>query len=242
MQYNENENSSHFKEFLNKRWVKVVLIIDVLIVLVIIGVSIWSATKTATVNFSVAPIDAKITLNGQGDYKNDTYKFHPGNYEVTISRDGLESKTFNLELKSGCVTTLAAFLTGENNSFEFYELKDNTASFQKLSEIASTENNQTTDKDTSAEEFVAKFSEKIAKLQSFTTIHYSEYKSNPDSPSERSMEFDITIRNGSQSEQCKTSTCFEALMVSTDNRTLVKNLLQEKGIEADDYEIIYKTY
>ena len=242
MQYDEGENSSHFKEFLNKRWVKVVLIIDVLIVLAIIGVLIWNATKTATVNFSIAPIDAKITLNGQDDYKNGTYKLHPGNYEVTVSRDGLESKTFDLELKSGYVTSLAAFLIGENNNFEFYELKDNYASFQKLSEIASAGNNQTTDQDTSAEGFIAKLTEKIAELQSFTTIHHSKYKLDPDSPSGESMELDITIRNGSQSGQCKTSTCFEALMVLTDDKTLVKNLLQEKGIEADDYEIIYKIY
>ncbi len=238
----DDGSTSRLKEFLHKRWVKAVLIVDVLVIIAVIGVLIWNATKTATVNFSVAPIDAKITLNGQGDYQNGTYKLHPGNYEATISRDGLEAKTFNLELKSGYVTTLAAFLTGENGSLEFYELKDNIASYQKLTEIASAGNNQTTDHDTSAEGFIEKFSEKNAVLQSFTTIHHSEYELDPESPSGQSMKFDITIRNGKQSDQCKTSTCFEALMVLTDDKTLVKNLLQEKGIEADDYEIVYKTY
>ena len=242
MQYDEGANSSHFKEFLNKRWVKVVLIIDVLIVLAIIGVLIWHATKTATVNFSVAPIDAKITLNGQGDYKNGTYKLHPGNYEVTVSRDGLESKTFNLELKSGYVTTLAAFLTGENNSFEFYELKDNYASFQKLSEIASADNNQTTDQDTSAEGFIAKFQKAYQLKKEVLPIEDYEYKEDDGTSPQYTTVRDISIL--ATDYDCQKTLCLKVKIKKIDTEdytSYVDKILQERGFNLNLFEVKYDT-
>jgi hypothetical protein len=235
MQYNEGENSSHFKKFLNKRWVKVVLIIDVLIVLAIIGVLIWNATKTATVNFSIAPIDAKITLNGQGDYKNGTYKLHPGNYEVTVSRDGLESKTFDLELKSGYVTTLAAFLTGENNNFEFYELKDNYASFQKLSEIASAGNNQTTDQDTSAEGFIAdlKNRQSISKVLPIKDYIYAEPEINAPTAG-------FAIRYGE--EGCERTACLLVSYFGDGYEESVAQAIKDAGYNPTGYQILYERY
>lgn len=236
MQY--DGSSSRLKDFLNQRWVKTVFLIDILAIIVIAGILIWNATKTATVTFSVAPLDAKITLSGQGDYENGTYKLHPGNYEVTISRDGLESKTFDLELKSGYVTTLTAFLIGEGNNFEFYELKANYASFQKLSEIASASNNQTTDHDTSAEDFITKFQT----LQSFYSTNlpfeYSEYGNSEDGRS--ILKYGITVRTSNETS-CQKYLCIKAVGNNVEE-AFIKQILTERGFNLEEYEVHYQIY
>ncbi len=235
----QNDGSySRLKEFLSKRWVKAVFVADILVFIAIIAIIVWHTTKTAIITFSVAPVDAIITLNGQSDYKNGTYKLHPGNYKITISRDGLESKTFDLELDSDHVATVTTFLVGENNNFEFYELKDNYTSFQKLSEIASAGNNQTTDHDTSAEEFIAKFQG----LQSFYSANlpfeYSEYGNSTDGRT--TLEYGITVRTSNE-DTCQKFLCIKVVGKNTE-KTFINQLLTERGFNLEDYEIHYQLY
>ncbi len=236
MQY--DGSSSRLKDFLNQRWVKAVFLIDILAIIVIVGILIWNATKTAMVTFSVAPLDAVVTLSGQGDYQNGTYKLHPGNYEVIISHDGLESKIFDLELKSGYVTTLTAFLTGENSSLEFYELKANYTSFQKLAEIASADNNKTTDHDTSAEAFITKFQT----LQSFYSANlpfeYSEYGNSEDGRT--TLKYGITVRTSNE-DACQKFLCIKAVGKNVD-QAFIGQLLTERGFNLEDYEVHYQLY
>ena len=230
----QNDGSvSPARAFLRNKWVRLILIIDSVIVIAVIGIIIWNATKTATINFSVAPIDAKIQLNGQGEYYNGSYKLHPGNYTVSISHDGLVTKTFDLELKSGYDTTVTAFLTGENNNLEFYTLKDNFDSFQKLAQIAGKGNNSTTDQDTSAESFIQNFQQAYALWQSELPIRYAvhgEYGY---------LVKDVTIR---ASYDCTLYLCIEALMRGTEDKNLISSLLEEKGFNVEEYEIKYKIY
>ena len=226
-------NVSALKQFFRNKWVRVILVADVLAIIATIGVLIWNATKTATINFSIAPIDAKIQIDGHGEYYNGSYNLHPGNYTVSISHDNLVTKTFNLELKSGYDTTITAFLTGENGNLEFYTLKDNFESFQKLAQIASKGNNATTDQDTSAESFIQNFQQAYALWQSELPIRYAvhgEYGY---------LVKDVTIR---ANYNCIHYLCIEALMRGTDDEDLVSSLLEEKGFNLEEYEIEYKIY
>ena len=231
-------SSSRFKDFFSKRWVKAVFAVDVLALIAVIAVIIWNTTRTTVITFSVAPIDAKITLNGQGDYQNGTYKVHPGNYTVAISRDGLETKTFNLDLKSGDVAVLTVFLTGAENNLDFYELKNNYTSFQKLSEIASADNNKTTDHDTSAEEFIAK----IQQLQDFYSTNlpfeYSEYGNSEDGRT--ILEYGITVRTSNE-DTCQKFLCIKAVGKNVD-QIFISQLLTERGFNLEDYEVHYQLY
>lgn len=236
MQY--DGSSSRLKDFLNQRWVKAVFLIDILAIIVIVGILIWNATKTAMVTFSVAPLDAVVTLSGQGDYQNGTYKVHPGKYTVAISHDGLETKTFNLELKSGDVATLTTFLTGAENNLDFYELKNNYTSFQKLAEIASADNNKTTDHDTSAEDFIVK----IQQLQDFYSTNlpfeYSEYGNSEDGRT--TLKYGITVRTSNE-DACQKFLCIKAVGKNVD-QAFIGQLLTERGFNLEDYEVYYQLY
>ena len=233
-----SEGTSQFTQFLHKKWVRAVLIINALTIILIVGIVIFNATKTATVVFDIAPVDATIQLNKHGDYHNGTYKVHPGTYEITISREGLDSKTINIELKSNYSTNISTFLSQEGK-FDFYEQKANFESYQKLAQIASAENNYTTDHDSSAEEFIARYNHAYQLYRDKLPINYVAYREEPRSRSGQTLDKDITIRS---STQCEKTLCIEALMALTDDKSLVKTLLQEKGMDIEDYEVIYKIY
>ena len=158
----QNDGSiSPVKQIFRNKWVRIVLIIDAVILFVIIGVIIWDSTKNTTINFNVTPVDAKIQIDGQGEYSNGSYQIHPGNHTITINHDGLATKSFTMDLQSDYDTTLVTFLSN-GTDFSFYTLKDNFSSFQKLVDIASKGNNLTTDQDSSAESFISDFQHKLS--------------------------------------------------------------------------------
>ena len=240
MQY-EDGNISPLRAFFRKKWVRLVLIADILIIIAIIVALIIKASRVSTLNFNVTPLDATISVNGDTSYSNGAYSVSPGTYQITISHPDLETKTFTAEVEPHFVSIITTFLAGENNNYDFYKQKDNYLSFQKLAEIASKGSNITTDHDTSAEDFITNYYEKYDLLRTILPINYSEYEQNPDSQTGESLKQRIGIRIGKQ-ENCETSLCIEVIMLNTKNEDLVKKLLNDKGINYKDYEIVYKTY
>ena len=237
----DGAQESLVKGFFKTRWVQVVLIFNALLIIGIIVFAIINATKTSTLVFSIAPIDATISVNGDTSYSNGSFKIAPGNYDIHISHDGLDAKSFSLDIKPDTTVTVSTFLSDSEKTFNFYIQRENDDSMQKLQEIASANENSTTDHDESAEEFIESYNTKSVLLDLALPIDYTEYKPSQNSPSGQEFSLSITIRNGEIIE-CKTSLCINVLMVQTDNKELVNKLLQEKGVNPDDYEIVYKTY
>ena len=234
-------NTSAFRQFLHNKWVRLILILDVIAIIVIIGIVIWNKTKTATINFSIAPSDAKIQIDGQGEYYNGSYQVHPGNHTITISHDGLTPKTFTLDLKSGYDTTLTTFLKGEDNNFDFYTLRDNFESFQKLSAIASVGNNLTTDEDPSASDFIQNFERNYELYQTILPINYSNQTETilPDgSP------WYVTTRafNIERSNGCQKTLCFKAVISILDDDSFISEILQAKGFNLNFGEVQYENH
>lgn len=233
----QNDGSiSPVRAFLRNKWVRLVLIIDVIAIIAVIGILIWNATKTATINFNIAPVNAKIQIDGRGDYSNGTYRAQPGTHEITISRDGLTTKTFTLDLKSGYDATLTTFLSN-NGNFEFYELKDNYESFQKLAEIASSSNNITTDHDTSAEQFISNL-EQILSITDVLPIKGYVYAE----PSVNSSTAGFAIRNGTGETECEKITCLLVNYYGKDYESAVMESIQDAGYNPTNYQIIYERY
>ncbi len=154
------QEASRLGDFFRNKWVRLALILDSFVLIAIIAIIIYNVTKTATVVFNVAPVDATISLNGNSSYTNNTYAVHPGTYEVAITRDGLDEKVFTVDLPANATTKITIFLAKDGDNFEFYEYEDHLESYEKLASIASAEDNQTTDYDTSAEPFLANQAEK----------------------------------------------------------------------------------
>ena len=233
------DNVSPLKQFFRNKWVKLIIAIDIIAVIAVIAILINNATKTAVINFNVAPVDAKIQLGGQGDYGNGSYQVHPGNYEITITRDGLEPKTFNLDLQSGYNTTLTAFLKGANDNFDFYTYKVNYDSLQKLISIASEGNNQTTDQDSSAEAFIAGY-QKAAQLYNMLPM-IDKTPSKYGEGAGINYEYDILkIADGSDLEKCSHVLCLYITDTSGEKEEFALSVIEKFGYNPNSYQIIYE--
>lgn len=235
---NDFRDASPVRSFFRNKWVRLILILDILAIVAVIGIIIWNNTKTATINFSIAPLDAKIQIDGTGEYYNGSYQVHPGTHTITISHDGLEPKTFTMDLASGYNTTLTTFLAGADNNFDFYTLKDSYGSFQQLAAIASYLNNLTTDQDTSAESFISNFQYNYDLYQTALPIDYIEREG---VGRNRSLVLDITIK-ANYDDVCTKLLCVKALMALTDDKSIVDRLLREKGFNPEVLQIEYQVF
>ncbi len=234
-------------KFFRSKWVWLIGAIDIIIIIIIVVVAISEAAKTATISFNITPIDATITVNGSGGYKNsgealdsnnssgEAYSFAPGTYEIQISHADLDTKTFIVDLEPNSNITITTFLS-QDGHFSYYTLKDNYSSFYRLASMASAGNNQTTDHDASAEDFIDDFEKQYGL---FTTELPIKYKKSEGFGRELQILMDVTIR---ADYSCDITLCLEALMVGTDSKDLVKSLLQEKGFNVEDYEINYTIF
>lgn len=227
----QDKGVSPIDEFFRNKWVRLVLVFDALVLLAILVIFIINATKTSTISFNITPLDATITVNGSGEYttSGQAYSFIPGTYEVQISHPDLTSKKFTVHLEPNHNTVLTTFLSKDGN-FDFYTLRDNLSSFQKLSEIASSNNNHTTDHDTSAESFITDFQKNYQLYTTQLPVTHSEYNSRGDV-----IKY-ISIR---ASQKCSITLCLRATIVNESDKNLVKSLLKEKGFNVEDFEIEY---
>ena len=233
---------SPLRAFFKNKWVRIILIIDAIALLIVIGLAIWNATKVSTITFNIAPIDATISVNGNTNYTNGQYAITPGTYEVTISREGLESKTLTVDLTPKHVTTVSAFLVGADNSFNFYELKENYESYKKLESIASKENNITTDSDTSAEEFVGNYQRNLRLYQTALPIDYSDQQEiiRAGSPwYTTTRAFTISYNH---SDECTKTLCIKISIEKIDDDNFIQEYLKEKGFDIKLYEVKYETH
>lgn len=232
----QNEGVSPLKAFFQNKWVRLVLVIDVIIIVAIIGVLIYNLTKNAIISFTIAPIDATITVNGNSSYSNGSFQFHPGTYEVVISHDNLDSKTFTIELQPNSNVAITTFLT-EDGNLDFYELKDNYSSYLMLTRIASSSDNQTTDNDTSAEAFITRFQEAYSLYSSELPVTYSEYATD-----DRGRSYLANYISVRAKHDCSYTLCLEAVLFKEDDRPMVNKMLEEAGFNVEDYEIKYRIY
>lgn len=222
--------------FFRNKWVRLTLIFDVVLIIVLIAVLIWQTTKVSTVNFDVTPIDSRITINGNNTYQNGQYSLTPGSYEITVSHDQMTPKTFTVHIAPEDIVTVTTFLTDQGNTFDYYKLRANYMSYQKLTEIASAENNLTSDHDASAESFIKTFQKDY---QDFSTKLPIDYRETAGYGQTLEISKNITLK---AKYDCNLTLCIEALVAGTDSKEFVNSLLKEKGFNVEDFEIEYKFY
>lgn len=70
----------------------------VVLIGIFIGRAIYLNINNATLKVRVAPVDAKV-LVGSKRYRNGEHRIKPGQYEVSITRDGFESHTETLTIE-----------------------------------------------------------------------------------------------------------------------------------------------
>lgn len=223
--------------FFRNKWVRFVLVIDILAIIGIIAIIIYNLTKNSIINFTIAPIDATITVNGNSSYHNGSYQFHPGTYEVVISHDGLDSKTFTVELQDNSNAAITTFLSGSDN-FDFYRLKDNYSSYLALERIAAASDNQTTDHDTSAEAFILQ-QERKDSITKLTPIRFAICGEPASRVNCNAIEVTYDY-----SEKCDNQRCLiikgRADELFNDVINELANQLEAKGYNLKNYRYIYE--
>jgi hypothetical protein len=234
----QNTNDySPVQAFLHNKWVRIVLIANAIIIIVIICLLIWQNTKVSTVNLNITPVDATISINGDKKYQNGQYSITPGTYDVTISHEELEPKHFTIDIAPQSVVTVSTFLSDADQTFDFYKLRKNYPSYAKLEEIASADNNITTDQDTSAETFIANFNEQYTLIENSLPIRYASYEHDVDGWD--SLIEQIIIIQPKKNDSCNKTLCVKALMGLSDNKEQVNVMLKEKNINTEEVEILY---
>ena len=107
----------------DKKRIKRIIIIAVLLVASIIAFSVFSILRnekySATLEIMVAPKKATLTLNGK-EYHNGTYQLVPGSYEVSLSADGFEAFSETIELPAHEKTYLYHYLAGPDGDISYY--------------------------------------------------------------------------------------------------------------------------
>ena len=213
---------SPLKIFFRQKWVRIILIIDVLAILIVAGIIIHNATKVSIISFNIAPVDAVISVNGNTSFTNNTYKITPGTYEIKISHDNLETKTFTIDIAPHDAITFTAFLKDVDEKFSFYESK---------------ENNLTYDNDVSAEEFIKKVTKALGifELLPIKGYIYEDTEINTSTAG-------FAIKDGRSSSKCEKIACLLINYYGHDYEELVTEKIQEAGYDPENYQLIYERY
>lgn len=233
----EDITLSPIQAFFRNKWVRLCLLFDILLIIILIGILIWQSTKVSTIIFNITPLNSKITI-GNEQYENGQYAITPGTYTVTISHDDLATKSFTVNISPQSVTTITTFLSDNSKTFDFYKQKANYMSYKKLEEIASADNNITTDDDHTAETFITNFNEQYALIENSLPIRYTSYEHDVDGWD--SLTEQIIIIRPDEDDSCSKTLCVKALMGLNDNKKQVDIMLKEKNINTEEVEIIYE--
>ncbi len=228
---------SPLSEILRSKWLWGFLIVDLVVIVVLVVLEVNTKLADATLVLNVVPRNATVAINNKGGYEVGTYKLRPGTYNVAIAHDELDTKTFTVNLESDHTTAITTFLT-KDGGIEFYKQRQNHSDFYDLAEIAAFGKNTTTDHDTSAEGVIGKWQSNYEALSNLP-VYDAEYEI-VEGEGQR-LVWDVTVRT-SYDQSCETWLCVEALMYGTDDQNLIAEMLAEKGLQAEDYEIKYKVY
>ena len=215
------QNLSPLQAFLRSKWVRVVLVVDVLLVLLLIGVAIFQNTKTATVDILTVPSVAKVKIGG-GEYESGAYRIHPGDYEVTVYADGFVTKTVPVEARAGEISKVWVYLVPEEDNLNYYA--QHVDDWYNMGLMSDEE---------------AQRVYKLLSIQEELPMDYAEREE--DDEGEINLVKDITI-SANNGYGCKVHYCLKVATVLDKNEETVRGLLAEKGFNLDDYEVEWKVY
>ena len=199
--------------FEQHRVMSLVILGDIIIAIALLITFIVSGSKTATLDILVAPSSATISINGR-EYKNGTYKFKPGNYTATISKDNFKTKNIDLELTSGHTTKLYTYLLTSDGNLEYYE--GNKEDLNILEQTS----------DETSSNFVKKMS--IKKILPYKYAKYND-------ATHQLVRFVIDV----DANDCPDTFCLQAVNYANSSKELMHEILKQEGYNLDDYKVFY---
>ena len=182
--------------------------------------------RTATVDISVVPLDAKITINGKNYDNNSSYNVFPkDNVKVEISHPQLETKIINVDLKKDNTTSIRQYLVDKDKNFSYYTKKSNKNDLAALRELA-----EKLPEEKELQSFIKNID--ILEVLPLTFSQSSDDKYNVVS---------ISIESGSGRQCNKENFCLIITDLTGKNTDLALDLIRQAGFDPDDYEKIFET-
>lgn len=228
----QDDNTPLLKAFFQSKWIRLILVIDIVAILTVIVIFIHNARKVSTIYFNVAPIDATISVNGDTHFENGQFSIAPGKYEIKISREGLETRTISVDIGASDYTSINTFLTGPDSSFDFYKERKNYDSYRRLRKVASIDND-----DTSLQEFVSEYDHILSVFKELPIIGFVYAD-----PSINSSTAGFTIKSGLDEKKCEKSSCLLVNYYGKGYESEVANEVKKAGYNPEDYQIVYERY
>lgn len=199
-----------------------VVFFDLILILGVVLAIVMHQTKTATIDFMVAPTAVEITVNGKKVERTDSLNVAPGDYHVVISMEGMQTKEVDFSLKDDEYHVVKEYLKNEDGSFLYYvEHPDEIA---VLKPIADGEAN--------------KFINDYTKLSSITEKLPLTFSNTYDNETDEIISISIKWGEGSECE--KNSYCLIITDFTGKNREKALSMISEAGYNPDDYELVFK--
>lgn len=212
------------KEWFTKNMRAVAMFLGILLAITIIGVVILRFFRNAKLAVMVAPIDAKVKINGI-EYSNGNHKFFAGKVSVEVSKEGFDTQKFEIELKSKETKTLYVALSQSGN-YNWY--KRHSEDYDALKLIASDD----------AKSFIEK-TETSKQIISVLPLRYVTTLTNGNNAPDGRPFYETILTNGTSDKKCKTIFCLK-LQDNTGDEKIARRLVEEAGFNYDDYEIIHE--
>ena len=196
--------------------IRLALLFTAIIAIIAIILTILFHSTTREVEILVAPTSATVTINGKS-YENGTHRLPSGEVSVHIEKPDFISQdlTFNTNEND----KLYVYLLQKDGTFSWYE------SHQEDDIIMSTIGSR------EAAEKAATYSDKYP-ITSQLPIIFAEYDDKYNY-----TEFRI---DGGKFEDCSSDFCLKVTDTTGGNFDIAKKLLEEKGINTENYEILYE--
>lgn len=203
------------KDLSRKNLITILSIAAIVVVfLIILLANIFK--KDAELIVLVAPSTATIKIDGH-KVENGIIPIRSGNHKVEVSANGLEAKTQSFSIEKGETKALNLYLTGENNSFDYY--KGYPDEVENLALVANDDES----------------AKAVSELrQAFMIRELLPYTIGKDSGRKTS-----TLSLGSK-EECGQDFCLKLTDENADMRKQMQEEITALGYDASKYKIIYE--
>ena len=198
---------------------------NIAVVIVVIAVTIVHHAKTATIDIKVAPASAEITLNGKAYENLRQHDIFPGDYQVEIKMDNMESKSFDLHLDQNGFAQIHIYLKDASGGGGYTYYLSHPEDEYLLAEDAPLN-------DQPAQEFIKNFTKKIG-LRDQLPINYDAYTEDFSDYYEYSIYEEPT-------DNCEHILCLIIEDNTGNSESLAKNKIQKLGYNLSDYRITYQ--
>lgn len=203
----------------NRKNLMIIAVVGFLLFSVIaIILAIIDGRKSATLDLLVAPSSATITIDGK-TYKNGTYRFVPGEIKVIISKEGFKTEEKTVALEANVTTKLYTYIMPIDGSFEWYLQHEDEQLL--LNTIG----------DNEASEASASYLEKYPVVNELPIV-YANY--------DKEYNYTEFRIDGGMFDGCKKDFCLKITDTTGGNRDAALEMLKKRGVDVDDYEIIYE--